>query len=197
VNHGFGFQINNIPFKIRNLIIIPAGNAPRYFSANIYLSDISSFCHDYRKVLWGIKHRIHLSREVSTRACLRVNGAIAVNGYYPALAASAADAVISFNKLRWCLPVAKPAAVHETELLSIVGDPTSFISIPFLNKRCDSYAIAAGGTSLSQRLNTTSGIERPRYIVLAFQVGAFADHTSNSAVFAPSATINLIDPYIN
>lgn len=92
------------------------------------------------------------------------------------------------------MPVAKPAAIQETELLSIVGDPASFISIPFLNKRCDSYAIAAGGTGLSQRLNTTSGIERPR---LAFQVGLFGDQTFNSAVFAPSDEINILDAYIN
>jgi uncharacterized membrane protein len=191
-------DINNVPFKIRNLVINPEDNAAAwYFSANIYLSDISSFCHDYRKVLWGVKHRIHLSREVSTRACFRANAQINASGYYPQLAAVPNDVVISFNKLRWCVPVAKPAAIQETELLSIVGNPESFISIPFLNKRCDSYAIAAGGTSMSQRLNTTSGIERPRYIIIAFQVGLFGDQTFNSAAFAPSDEINIIEAYIN
>jgi len=130
-----------------------------------------------------------MTRTYSTRALFRSAGAIAANGVFPALTAVANDAVINITTLRWVMPVVRPSPSHEQALLEIVGNNSQFIDVTFLNKRTNSIAVPVA-TTFTWPLATTSGVERPRYIVIIFQVGNYADQTSNSS------GLNVLNAYI-
>jgi len=56
---------NNNQFLLSNLLISPS---PFNFSGCIPLKVIFNFCNDYNKIMWGLKHRIRMTRTNSTRA---------------------------------------------------------------------------------------------------------------------------------
>jgi hypothetical protein len=86
------------------------------------------------------------------------------------------------------MPVVKPNPMQEQSLLSIVGNTNQFIDVTFLNKRTNSISVPIAST-FTWPLATTSGVERPRYIVIIFQVGTYADQTSNSSAFSLIPTV--------
>jgi len=171
---------NNVSFTTRNLLLY-ATVGGFYFSAIIPLKVIFNFCGDYTKVMWGLKQRIRMTRANSTRALVRVNAAVGAIGVFPALTAVANDAVVNLTTLRWVMPVVRLSPSHEQALLEIVGNNSQFIDVAFLNKRTNSIAVPVA-TTFTWPLATTSGVERPIYIVIVFQ-GAIANQLSNSSAF--------------
>jgi len=155
---------------------------------------IFNFCNDYNKVMWGLKHRIRMTRTTATRALYRPTAAagIPVNGSFPATTTTNSEANVIITILRWCMPVVRPSPSHEQALLEIVGNNSQFIDVTFLNKRTNSIADPAA-TTFTWPLATTSGVERPRYIVILFQ-GAIANQQSNSAAY--SYTPSVLNAYI-
>jgi len=91
------------------------------------------------------------------------------------------------------MPVGRPSPSHEQALLEIVGNNSQFIEVTFLNKLTNSIAVPVA-TTFTWPLATTSGVERPRYIVILFQVGNYADQTSNSSAY--SSALNVLNAYI-
>jgi len=144
--------------------------------------------------MWGLKQRIRMTRATSTRALFRSGLAadIAASGIFPALTQVAADGTINLTTLRWVMPVVRPSPSHEQALLEIVGNNSQFVDIAFLNKRPNSIAVSAA-TTFTWPLATTSGVERPRYIVIVFQ-GAIADQTVNSSQY--STAVNVTNAYV-
>jgi len=187
-------SITNISFLTRNTLTYNVGAGVWYFSACVPLKSIFNFCSDYNKVMWGLKHRIRMTRATATRALFRTNNAaIAVNGIFSASTAVNVDAYVNITTLRWCMPVVRPSSSHEQALLEIVGNNSQFIDVTFLNKRTNSIALPAA-TTFTWPLATTSGVKRPRYIVILFQVGNYTDQTSNSSAY--SNTLNVTNGYI-
>jgi len=183
---------NNISFLTRNSLTINGG--VWYFSTCVPLKSILNFCNDYSKIMWGLKQRIRMTRTTATRALFRTNNAaIAANGVFPALTAVNVDAVVNISTLRWCVPVVRPSPSHEQALLEIVGNNSQFLDVTFLNKRTNSIAVPVA-TTFTWPLATTSGVERPRYIVILFQVGNYADQTSNSSAY--SNALSVLNAYI-
>jgi len=90
------------------------------------------------------------------------------------------------------MPVVRPSPSHEQALLEIVGNNSQFIDVTFLNNRTNSIAVPAA-TTFTWPLATTSGVERPRYIVVLFQ-GAQANRTVNSSTF--NTAPNVLNAYI-
>jgi len=180
-------------FKTRNVLTYSAAGAWN-FSACVPLKVIFNFCNDYNKVMWGLKQRIRMTRTNSTTALFRSAAAagILANGLFPALTTVANDAVVNLTTLRWVIPVVRPSPSHEQALLEVVGNNYQFIDVAFLNKRTNAIAVPAA-TTFTWPLATTSGVERPRYIVIIFQ-GAIANQTTNSSAF--SSAPNVTNAYI-
>jgi len=183
---------SNKAFFERNFLTYNGGGATATFGVCVPLKSIFSFCNDYNKVMWGLKHRIRMTRTNSTKALFRSAANIVANGSFPATTAVANDAVVNISTLRWVMPVVRPSPSHEQALLEIVGNNSKFIDLTFLNKRTNSIAVPAA-TTFTWPLATTSGVERPRYIVIIFQ-GAQANQTVNSSTF--NTTPNVLNAYI-
>jgi len=179
---------NNTAFFNRNYLTYSGGAGTATFSAGVPLKVIFNCCNDYSKVMWGLKQRFRMTRTNSTRALVRSAANLAANGSFPAITAVAADAVVNSTTLRWCMPVVRPSPSHEQALLEIVGNNSQFIDVAFINKRTNSIAVPPA-TTFTWPLATTSGVERPRYIVILFQA-IIANQLSNSSAYniAPSVT---------
>jgi len=54
-------DVKNTAFLTRNLFISPP---PFNFSVCIPLKVIFNYCNDYTKVMWGLKHRIRMTRTI-------------------------------------------------------------------------------------------------------------------------------------
>jgi len=182
----------NSGFMYRNAMIYSAAGG-WYISACIPLKVIFNFCNDYNKVMWGLKQRIRMTRTNSARALFRSIAAnITNNGLTPDLVAANNDATINLTTLRCVMPVVRPSPSHEQALLEIVGNNSHFIDVAFLNKRTISIGVLQAST-FTWSLATTSGVERPRYIVIIFKTTS-VDETFNSAAFTTSP--NVINAYI-
>jgi hypothetical protein len=184
-------DVNNVSWKIRNLLV--NSQAVWNFSAIVPLKVIFNFCNDYRKVLYGMQHKISLTRTNNTRALLRTNNAVAASGIFPALVATANDANVNITTLKWVIPYVVPSLVKQQELMTIIQDKES-VPLAFLNKRSESIPVPQA-TIFSWKLQLTGGIERPRFIVVAFQTNRGVDQTSNSASF-DVANLNVTAAYV-
>jgi len=160
----------NKGFYERNYLTYSGGAGTATFGVCVPLKSIFNFCNDYNKVMWGLKHIIRMTRTTATRALTRsvATAGIPVNGSYAATTTKNSEANVNITILRWCMPVVRPSPSHEQALLEIVGNNSQLIDVTFLNKRTISIAVSAA-TTFTWPLATTSGVERPRYIVILFQ----------------------------
>jgi len=185
---------NNTAWRTRNLLVNPqAAGGVWNFSATMPLSAIFNFCNDYRKVIYGMQHKISLTRTNNTGTLLRTNNAVAASGIYPALVAIANDVAVNITTLKWVMPYVEPSLEKQRELMTIIQDKESVL-LAFLNKRSESITVPQA-TTFTWKLQLTGGIERPRLIVIAFQTGRGADQTTNNATF-DFANLNVIDAYV-
>ena len=181
-------------WRIRNIFTNPqAAAGVWYFSAILPLNAIFSFCNDYKKAIYGMQHKISLTRTNNTSALLRTNAAIGASGNYLVLVALANDIVVSITTLKWAMRQAVPSLIKEQEVLSIIEDKEP-VQLAFLNKRLESTNVPAAA-SFKWNLQLASGVERPRFIVVGFQTGRGADQTTNNASFDLNG-LNVTDAYI-
>ncbi len=173
---------SNIAWRTRNLLVNPqAAGGVWNFSATLPLSAVFSFCNDYRKVIYGMQHKISLTRTNNTRALLRTNAAVAASGIYPALDAIANDVVVNITTLKWVMPSVTPSLDKQLELLEVIKNKET-VTLAFLNKRSESINVPQA-TIFNWKLQLAGGIERPRFIVFAFQTDRGANQTTNNASF--------------
>jgi len=186
-------NVNNERWKYRKYIINAGVAGENYnFSAMIPLNCIFNFCNDFNKVIYGMQHKISLTRTTSTRALMRVNGAIAASGIYPAAVALANDAKVVLSSVRWCMPEVRPSISSQVALKKFIDSKDSVI-LSFLNKRCENIAVPES-TKLNWKLQLSGGIERPRYLVVAFQTGRGENQLTNSTSFDKAP--NVLDAYV-
>lgn len=186
--------VNNESWKTRNILINPqVANGVWNFSATLPLKSIFNFCNDYRKVIYGMQHKISLTRTNNTRALFRTANAVVASGIYPALVAYNADANVSITTLKWVMPEVIPSLVKQDELAAIIKAREP-VPLAFLNKRSETINVPQA-TTFNWKLQLTGGIERPRFIIIAFQTGRGADQTTNNASF-DVAGLNVKNAYV-
>ena len=151
------------------------------FSAMIPLSCIFNFCNDFNKVIYGMQHKISLTRTTDTRAIFRANAASDASWVFSAAVAQNADVKVVLSSLKWCMPEVRPSIPSQVTLKSFIDSKESVI-LAFLNKRCETISVPQT-TRLNWKLQLSGGIERPRYLVVAFQTGLFNNQTSDSTRF--------------
>lgn len=186
-------DVNNISWRTRKLMINTGADGQNWnFSAMIPLSCIFNFCNDYKKVIYGMQHKISLTRTTDTRALLRANAVVAASGNFAADAALANDAKIVLSSLKWCIPQVQPSAIKTMELLDVINTKEP-VPLAFLNKRCEVLAVPRA-TTFNWKLQLSGGIERPRFLVFGFQTGRGANQTTNSVTF--DCAPNVIAAYV-
>ncbi len=123
---------------------------------------------DYNKVIYGVKHSLTLTRKTSDNTAIhRANGV--------------PDGKISLNNITWRVPHIKAEALTLIKLRDIIESKQP-IPVEFQARTSDSIIVPQART-FTWRLAVTSGIEKPRWIIVGFQTAKNQTQEQNPAVF--------------
>lgn len=160
---------NSSGFKER-LDYIASGKGA--FSALIPLKHIFGFCENYKKVIYGVKHSLILRRGDDSNALFRSDDKTNVVD----------DGKLTIGKLIWKMPCYKLSDEYQIKMLKQIQSKTS-VPIAYLNRQLEQTVVNKGQKFLDWTLTPSSGVQRPRYIVLAFQTGRDKNQESNNGLF--------------
>jgi hypothetical protein len=165
----------NKGFDIRRGLLL--SSAPRgSFSVIIPLSHIFGFA-EYKKIIYGAKHTLTLTRGADTLAIHR--------------AAAAANGKVDLSSISWFMPQVVMNVEYLTALRSLIEQK---VTIPIAFRARTSEQIAVTETlNFTWRLSVTGGVEKPRYIIIAFQTNRGDTQEQNPAVFDH---LNLKNTYV-
>lgn len=162
-------SINSSGFKER-LDYIASGKGN--FSAFIPLKHIFGFCENYNKVIYGVKHTLVLRRGYNSNALFKNDDQNT----------PVDDGKLKIDKLIWKMPCYKLSDEYQIRMLRQIQSKTS-INIAYLNRQLEQTVVNKGQKFLDWTLTPSSGVQRPRYIILAFQTGKDTNQVSNNGLF--------------
>ena len=168
-DNGSSSLTNNKGFKVRHNKIIERGKGN--FSFVIPLSHIFGFCEDYKKVIYGVKHSLILTRCGDEDAC-HINP--------PATGDTALSVKVNISNITWTMLNIKPSFEQEHILNKIIASKNS-INIGFLYRNMDQLDVPISN-EFTWRLGPRTASEKPRWIIICFQTNK-SKNNSNSAIF--------------
>src|SRR5260221_11195882 len=128
--------------------------------------------------MYGVKHWLTLTRKTSDNLAIhRANGV--------------PDGRISLNNITWRVPHVKAEALTLMKLRDKIESKQT-IPVEFQARTSDSIIVPQART-FTWRLAVTSGIEKPRWIIIGFQTAKNQTQEQNSAVFDH---LNLTQAYV-
>ena len=165
----------NAGFAARKCLLF-SSNPIGHFSFNIQLSHIFGFA-EYKNVIYGQKHALTLTRGADTQAVYRANGI--------------PDGKIDITSISWHMPHIQLSPENLAGMRYLIEQKVS-IPISFRARSCKQITLTQTQT-YTWRLSVTGGVEKPRYIVIAFQTDKSDDQEQNPAIFD---NLQLINAYV-
>lgn len=124
---------------------------------------------EYDKVIYGVKHTLTLTRNMSDNPCIhRAHGV--------------ADGKIKLTNITWKVPHIQVETSKLIDLRNIILEKRS-IPVIFRARNSESFLVPEGSTQFQWRLSVKSGIEKPRWIIVGFQTNRNQTQEQNPAVF--------------
>ena len=146
------------------------------FEFHIPISHIFGFA-EYRKVIYGMKHTLTLTRGSDTAAIYRN--------------AAAADGKIDITNISWHMPQIKLSPEYLAGMRKLIEQK---ITLPLaFRARTTEQTILTQTQSHTWRLSVTGGVEKPRWIIIGFQTDKMDTQQQNPAVFN---NLNLKNAYV-
>ena len=146
------------------------------FEFHIPLTHIFGFA-EYKKVIWGLKHTLTLTRGSDTEALYRN--------------AAATDGKVDITDISWYMPQIQMAPEYLAGMRAIIEQK---ITLPLaFSVRTSEQTTLAQTRDYSWRLSVNGGTEKPRWIIIGFQTGKMGSQLQNPAVFDH---LNLKNAYI-
>ena len=146
------------------------------FEFHIPLTHIFGFA-EYKKVIWGLKHTLILSRGDDTRALYRN--------------AAATDGKVDITDISWYMPQIQMTPEYLTGMRTLIEQK---ITLPLaFRARTSEQTMLTQTENSSWRLSVTGGVEKPRWIIIGFQTARIDTQVQNPAVFD---NLNLKNAYI-
>lgn len=141
-----------------------------YFNACIPLKLLLGFAEDYRKIIVGSKQELILSRSRNDK-----------NALYSTIEREDSSAV-EITKIQWCLPSIKLSDVARISLLKVIQKDAALI-IPFRSWDFHENPSLAQSTNNSWTIMTTTQMEKPRFVIVAFQTARKNNYFQRNDVF--------------
>jgi len=165
----------NKGFASRKALLV--NSAPRgSFSFIIPFNHIFGFA-EYKKLVYGEKHTLTMTRGSDTYAIHRDNATV--------------DGKVDITNISWHMPQIDMSPEYLAGMRSLIEQK---ITIPIAFRARTTEQITLTQTQqFTWRLSVTSGIEKPRYIIIGFQTDKSDDQEQNPAVFD---NLNLINAYV-
>jgi len=173
-----GKNINyNHGFATRQALLMSA-NPRGTFSFLIPFDHLFGFA-EYDKVIFGVKHVLSLTRKTSDNEAIH-------------RAAGVTDGKVRLTNITWRVPFVKMEVTKLMELREIIQSKHS-IPVTFSARTGESISVTQGVQNFDWRLSVTSGIEKPRWIIVGFQSNRNTTQEQNPAVFDH---VNLSNAYV-
>lgn len=155
-----GLRKNTGFIKRKNYVFNPLSNVmpdsqAGNFSFRIPLQHLFNFCEHYSKVMYNCKHELQLNRQTDDYAIFK-SVFLATKGK------------VQLNLMRWYMPKITPNDQYRAKLYQQISSGVE-CDLAFMNKKIDYFNNLNNLNSFSLTLNYAAGIERPRYIIAAFQ----------------------------
>ena len=127
-----------------------------------------SFCEDYDKVVYGMRHKLTLVRKNDDDAIQRV-------------ALPGAGKVV-LSKVAWVMPRVHPSDVKKFSLYKTIESKV-VLDAAFRMRQCSSDEIPPHTQTFDWRLGVRTAPEKPRHLLIAFQRERSGDQTKNPSLF--------------
>ena len=153
------------------------------FQVEIPLKHLLGFAEDYKKIILNIKQELVLFRAHTDR------------NVWVAGPADKNRLSMNLTKVAWRIPHITVSDVARVELLKILEkDP--WIEMGFMNWELHEYPLLPTTTSHTWTVKSSTKLETPRFILLAFQTGRKNDDDKNASKF-DHCTISSMKLYLN
>jgi len=170
----------NDGFVARQEYIIQKPDPKRTFSFRVPLKHIFGFCDDYEKVFYGFKHQLTLVRKGDNDAIFKAGAVAAGPENHPPAIAEPVDGKVVLTKLSWYMPHVSPNLQEKLALYKTIESKSS-LSVGFRMIQCESIPVTQT-RNFTWRLSVKSDVERPRWIIVAFQTDKSGNQQHNPSV---------------
>uniref|UniRef100_A0ABD2WM02 Double jelly roll-like domain-containing protein n=1 Tax=Trichogramma kaykai TaxID=54128 RepID=A0ABD2WM02_9HYME len=173
-NHSQQIILENGGWIVDNVTIQYLENNEGYFDVFIPLNTILGFAEDYQKIIVNMKHELIL-----TRARTDLN---AVNQALVGQAPNRAfeDFKINLSKLEWIMPYVQLSNEYQIRLLRQIDKP---ITMSFRTWELYEYPTLPISTRHVWTVKTSNQLEKPRFVILAFQTNRKASNDRDASLF--------------
>ena len=136
------------------------------FEFHVPLTHIFGFA-EYKKVIYGLKHTLTLTRGSDNQALYRNAGAV--------------DGRIDIASISWYMPQIQMTPEYLTGMRNMIEQK---VTIPLgFRARTSEQTTLAQTFNPTWRLSVTGGVEKPRWIIIGFQTNRIDTQLQNPAVF--------------
>jgi len=136
------------------------------FEFHVPLTHIFGFA-EYKKVIYGLKHTLTLTRGSDNQALYRNAGAV--------------DGKIDITSISWYMPQIQMTPEYLTGMRNLIEQK---VTIPLgFRARTSEQTTLAQTFNPTWRLSVTGGVEKPRWIIIGFQTSRIDTQLQNPAVF--------------
>lgn len=150
--------------------------AKKDFSVCIYLNRLMGFFEDYNKVIINQRQELVLLLSSSFKnAVYKAVPTIVGNNAEPTFK-------LTINSIHWRVPHVKVSDEHKLMLLKVMNQDRA-LEMPFRSWELYEYPTLPSTTKQSWTIKTSSQLEKPRYVILAFQTARKNDVRKDASMF--------------
>ena len=151
-------------------------NDAGYFDVLIPLNIVLGFAEDYRKIIVNMKHELILLRSRSDlNAIIQTIEVEAPNNTYE-------EFKIDIFKIEWLMPYVQLSPENRIQLLRQIEKNRPF-SISFRSWELYEYPVLPASSRQVWTVKTTNQLEKPRFVILAFQTNKKNQRSENASSF--------------
>lgn len=151
------------------------------FSFSVPLRLLMGFAEDYRKIIVNVKQELILLRSASDKNAI--------------ISPDAASKNLKITNIYWRVPHVSVSDAHRLKILRMV-EKNACIHIPIRNWEIAEYPILPETNRQSWTIKRSSQLEKPRYVILAFQTDRKNKITKNMSLF-DACDLNNVKLYLN
>lgn len=151
-----------------------------YFNVCIPLKTLLGFAEDYNKIILNVKQELILIR--SRTDLNAVFGEKTTTGTGATATSVEPTASISLKKIQWRVPYIFPSDEEKLSLLRVIEKNQS-IYINFRAWELYEYPLLPQSNRQTWNVKTTTQLEKPRYVILAFQTERLNNIKANVSQF--------------
>lgn len=151
------------------------------FSFSIPLRLLLGFAEDYRRIIVNTKQELVLLRSATDKNAVVSTDATSVN--------------ISISSIFWRVPHVTVSDTYKLNLLRKI-EKDAIVHLPFRSWELHEYPAVPQTTTHSWTIRTSSQMEKPRYVVLAFQQSRKNDYSKDMASF-DNCKLKNVKVYLN